>query len=316
MWTERSTDDARRERVTWVATIGAALASVPVAAMVIDLYGLDGYHRVVSPALLPIVTTAFFARLFVRWAMRASSTAIVVLIGPLLGLVNASLMAGLFSAFEQGEVAAMFGAMILATMIGFPVSLSVGLAFGFAMWPLLGLERHYRGREDLDARLGLDGFAAGWGLVVAALTFALEAHAPLALYQGGPAVVGVVAVVVASAFAVAVAIRYARLGRALQRMARGDDAEHRLVVAKGSLAERFERAELVVVRVARAGEGPFRDGELAEPVAGVVSIPTLARRIAALALVASIAATTVALVRPDTTVRVAIQRAPGSSFVD
>lgn len=315
MWTERSTDEARRELVTWVATIGAALASVPVAAMVIELYGLDGYHRVFSPAFLPIVTTAFFARLFVRWAMRASSTAIVVLIAPLLGLVNASLMAGLFSAFEQGDVAAMFGAMILATMIGFPVSLSVGLAFGFAMWPLLGLERHYRGREDLDARLSLEGFAAGWALVVAALTFALEAHAPLALYPGGPAV-GVIAFVAAAAFAVGVAIRYARLGHALQRMTRGDDAEHRLVHAKGPLTERFERAELVVVRVAHAGEGPFRDGELAEPIAGVVSIGTLARRIAALALVASIAATSVALVRPDTTVRVAIQRAPGSTFVD
>lgn len=315
MWTERSTDEARRAGVTWVATIGATLASVPVAAMVIDLYGLHGYHRVFSPALLPIVTTAFFARLFVRWAMRASSTAIVVLIAPLLGLVNASLMAGLFSAFEQG-LGEMFGAMILATMIGFPVSLSIGLAFGFAMWPLLGLERHYRGREDLDASLALEGFAAGWVLLVAALTFALEARAPLALYPGGPAVVGVVAFVAAAALAVVVAVRYARLGRALRRMARGDDPEHRLVLAEGSLAERFERAELVVVRVARAGEGPFRDGELAEPLAAVVSIPTLARRIAALALVASIAATTVALVRPDTTVRVAIQRVPSSSFVD
>jgi hypothetical protein len=316
MWTERSTDEARRAWVTWVATIGAALASVPVAAMVIDLYGLHGYHRVFSPALLPIVTTAFFARIFVRWAMRASSTAIVVLIAPLLGLVNASLMAGLFSAFEQGDVGAMFGAMVLATMIGFPVSLSIGLAFGFAMWPLLGLERHLRGREDLDASLTLEGFAAGWGLSVAALTFALDAYAPLALHPDGPAVVGVLAVVSAAALAVVVAIRYARLGRALQRMVRGHDAEHRLVHARGSLAERFERAELVVVRVAHAGEGPFREGELAEPVAGVVSIPTLARRIAALALVASIAATTVALVRPDTTVRVAVQRPPNASFVD
>lgn len=316
MWTERSTDEARRAWVTWVATIGATLASVPVAAMAIDLYGLDGYHHVFSPALLPIVTTAIFARLFVRWAMRASTTGIVVLIAPLLGLVNASLMAGLFSAFEQGHVGAMFGAMVLATMIGFPVSLSVGLAFGFAIWPLLGLERHYRGREDLDARLGLEAFAAGWGLVVAAITFVLEAHAPLGLYPDGPAVVGVVAFVAAAAFAVTVAIRYARLGRALQRMTRGDDAEHRLVHAKGSLAERFERAELVVVRVAHAGAGPFRDGELAEPIAGVVSIGTLARRIAALALVASIASTAIALVRPSVETRVAIQRAPGSSFVD
>ena len=78
MWTERTTDEQRRRRVATVATVGAALASVPVASMVIDLYSLHGYHQVFSPALLPILTTTLFAHLFVRWAMRASSTALVV----------------------------------------------------------------------------------------------------------------------------------------------------------------------------------------------------------------------------------------------
>lgn len=308
MWTERTTDEQRRRRVARVATVGASLASVPVAAMVIDLYSLHGYHQVFSPALLPILTTALFAHLFVRWAMRASSTAFVVLIAPVLGLLNASVMAGVFSGFEQGDVGAALGAAVMAGMFGFPVSLSIGLAFGLAMWPLLWLERLYRGRDDLDANLALDGFAGGWALAVAALTLALEAHAPLALYPNGPAVVGVLAFTVATGFVASVALRYATLGRALARMARGADGEHRLVPAKGALQDRFERAELVVVRVARAGEGPFRDGELADPIAGVVSLSTLARRIAALAVVASIATAAVVLSRPDTEVRVAVQQ--------
>ena len=308
MWTERTTDEQRRRQVAWVATVGASLASVPVAAMVIDLYDLHGYHRVFSPALLPILTTALFAHLFVRWAMRASTTAFVVLIGPALGFLNASLMAGTFAGFERTDLGAAVGAALMAGMFGFPVSLSIGLAFALAIWPLLWMERRYRGRDDLDANLALDGFAAGWALSVAAVTLALEAHAPLALYANGPAVVGVLAFTAATAFVAFVAVRYATLGRALQRMARGADDEHRLVPAKGALRDRFEHAELVVVRVARAGEGPFRDGELADPIAGVVSLSTLARRVAALAVVASIATAAVVVSRPDTEVRVAVQQ--------
>ncbi|MCB9611857.1 MAG: hypothetical protein H6722_05305 [Sandaracinus sp.] len=272
--------------MSWVATLGAALASVPIASEVIDGYHLADFRRVWIPAVLPALGTALVMRLYLRWMRRTSHLGMSLLAGPLLGLLNTSFVAGLFGCLENGPGAGI-GVALMALVFGFPIGLGVGFLYALVLWPLLARERALRGRTDVDAGLSMDAFAAGWASLVAGTVFALERNVrPLGLWPEGPGVAGGLALSAALLFTFFVAWRGLSLGRFLRRVVAGEEAGRRLVHSRGALADRFTHAEVVVLRVENAGDGPFRDGEVAEPELGLPSVQTLSRRLAWLALVA------------------------------
>lgn len=286
-----SSEEERRALLVRVVCVGCALASVPIAAMSMRGYGLDAWPQVAVPALVPTITTGLVALWCARRVLRAGSSALVLFLGPLFGLLNMCVMASSFAALEGGLGAA-GGAFLLSLMFGFPLGLVVGLAFALALWPLFWLERRLRGREDVDAGLVFGAGAAAWALVMGIATYVLEAVSPsLALWSGGPVGVGLVALAGAAIFVGVIGARYLRVGRLIRRVAAGHEPGMRLVApsAEDDAAERsarFGRAEWVLVREERTGEGPFREVAAQEALMGLPSMRTLARRVAWLALLA------------------------------